>query len=401
MMVNSEMWIVAITAGRWQKHGIQEAQKIGIKVVAIDSDPNAEGFKEADKSICIDINDFEAVIVALRALRINIQGAVSFCSDAGMLLAAYVREQFDILGPRTKICRSLIDKGIQRQIWEKAGVPSPKYRIFNSKETLLSCIPAFGFPSIIKPTDSSGSRGVTKLESIDDDLIEAVDHAFYFSKSGEVLLETYMVGQEFTVEVFCEHGKVITLSVTEKKKVAGTRGTVASELATPDRSPDLLLQITNSVADAFLALGYENGPGHAEVILMDDNSVGLIEVAGRGGGFMVFDKFVPLTSGVNIAKLTCLQALGLPLGPIKVVHRPAVLRFFPSQEGKLLDILGFDDANKVSGVEAGCFVNPGDSFGSARSDGDRLGFILSSATTIGDAQLQADIAERKVTFKFA
>ena len=400
MKIESEAWLVAITAGRWQKHGISEAQYAGLKVVAVDADPDAEGFYEADQRICMDTDDYEGVIEALRALDINIRGAVSFCSEAGMLLAAHVRESFDLPGPRTEQSRSLVDKGIQRRIWHKAGVPSPRFRTFTIKEEVLAAIPSFGFPSIVKPTDSSGSRGVTKLESIHDDLVEAVERAFHFAKSGEVLLENYMLGTEFTVEVFCAQGSVNVLAVTEKKKVPGTRGTVAIELATPDRSPEVLERIADAVVGAFIALGYLEGPGHAEAILMNDGNVGLVEVAGRGGGFMVFDKFIPVVSGVNIARLTALQAVGLPFEPFVVAKRAAVLRFFPTQAGTLQAAHGFDEANQISGVEAGCFVKPGASFGHAVVDGDRLGFVLSCAATVTEAQSLADLAESKVFFDF-
>lgn len=400
MKIEREAWLVAITAGRWQKHGISEARHAGLKVVAVDSDPDAEGFHVADQHICMDTDDYEGVIEALRALNINIRGAVSFCSETGMLLAAHVRESFDLPGPRTEQSRGLVDKGIQRRIWQKAGVPSPRFRTFTVKDEVLAAIPAFGFPLIVKPTDSSGSRGVTKLESIDDDVLDAVERAFRFAKSGEVLLEHYMPGTEFTVEVFCVQGVVNVLAVTEKKKVAGTRGTVASELATPDRSPEVLVRITDAVVGAFVALGYTDGPGHAEAILMDNENIGLVEVAGRGGGFMVFDKFVPAVSGVNIARLTALLAVGLTAEPFVVAKRAAVLRFFPTQAGTLHAAHGFDEANDVPGVEAGCFVKPGASFGHAAADGDRLGFVLSCAATVAEARSRADLAESKVIFSF-
>ncbi len=356
MIVTNEVWLVAITAGRWQRHGIIEARKAGLKVVAIDADPDAEGFQDADKSICMDTNDYEGVVEALRSLGVEIRGAVSFCSEAGMLLAAHVREAFNLPGPKQALSKSLIDKGIQRRVWAKAGVPSPRFITFTSKQAALAAIPHFGFPSIIKPTDSSGSRGVTKLESSQDEINDAIDRAFANAKSGEVILEDCMVGTEFTVEVFCAEGNVNVLAITEKKKVAGTRGTVAGELATPDRPPGVLACIADAVTCAFDALGYLEGPGHAEAILMEDGSVGLVEVAGRGGGFMVFDKFVPMVSGVNIARLTALQAVGLTLPSVECYSRAAVLRFFPTQPGVLRAIHGFDEANKVLGVVAGCFV---------------------------------------------
>lgn len=397
---NDDVWLVAATAGRWQKHGIVEARKAGLKVVAIDSDPNAEGFFYADKYLAMDTNDYQGVIKALYSMNLPIHGAVSFCSEAGMLLAAHVREAFNLPGPGLVLSRCLIDKGIQRRIWEKAGVPSPRFLTFTSKQAALKAIPLFGFPSIIKPTDSSGSRGVTKLESVQDDLVEAVDRAFLYANSGEVVLEDYMLGTEFTVEVFCLKGVVNVLAISEKKKLSRTRGTVARELATPDRPPEVLGRIADTVSSAFIALGYLEGPGHAEVILMEDGIVGLVEVAGRGGGFMVFDKFVPLISGVNIALLTAQQAVGMTLPPIKSNTKAAVLRFFPTQRGTLRAIHGFEEANKVPGVEAGCFVKPGVIFDHAMSDGDRLGYILSSAETSAEAQRFADLAESNVFFDF-
>lgn len=397
-MRHEDIWLVAVTAGRWQRHGIREARAAGLKVLAIDADTDAEGFSDADQALNIDLSDHEAVVLAIRNFDKNIRGAVSFVSEVGMMLAARIREEFDLPGPRSELSWRLIDKAIQREIWAEKGIPGPRWEVFREVEKVLAAIPHFGFPVIIKPTDSSGSRGVTKIESAEDDLSGAVARAFQFSKSGEVILEGYMDGAEFTVEVFAAGGEVHVLAVTEKKKVEGTRGTVACELATPERPREVVARIAEAVVAAFHALGYTEGPGHAEVILKKDGSVGLIEVAGRGGGFMVFDGFVPMVSGVNIARLTALQAVGLPVGAIINMEKAAVLRFFPSMPGVLRNIAGFEAANLIEGVEAAPFVQVGDKFHRATVDGDRLGYILSCATTPLLAQELADKAESLIHF---
>lgn len=397
-MKGEDIWLVAITAGRWQRHGIREARAAGLKVLAIDADPDAEGFADADQVLNIDLSDHEAVIRAIRSIGKNIRGAVSFVSEVGMMLAARIREEFDLPGPRSDLSRRLIDKAIQRKIWTEKGVPGPRWEVFQETEAALAAIRNFGFPVIIKPTDSSGSRGVTKIESAEDDLSGAVARAFQFSKSGNVILESYMDGTEFTVEVFAADGNIHVLAVTEKKKVAGTRGTVAYELATPDRPREVVARIAGTVVEAFSALGYTEGPGHAEAILKKDGSVGLVEVAGRGGGFMVFDGFVPIISGVNIARLTAIQAVGLPVGVITNMEKAAVLRFFPSLPGVLRNISGFEEANRIEGVKAAPFVQVGDRLRSASVDGDRLGYILSCAATVSQAQELADKAECLIYF---
>ena len=73
-MMQEDKWLVAVTAGRWQKHGIHEAKAAGIKILAIDSDPAAEGFLEADKSLCIDFTDHDKIISELKGMNIILAG---------------------------------------------------------------------------------------------------------------------------------------------------------------------------------------------------------------------------------------------------------------------------------------------------------------------------------------
>ncbi len=393
-----DKWLVAVTAGRWQKPGIREAQLAGLKVLAIDADKNAVGLAEADKSLVIDLQDHDEVIRMLREMNIPFCGAISFVSDAGMLLTARIREEFNMPGPRHLLSQRLINKSLQRRLWQKHAVAGPKWQVFSTPKEAISTLPSFGYPLIIKPTDSSGSRGVSKIESDDDGVEDAVKHAFIYSNSGEVIVEEYMQGTEFTVEVIVDGGEVHVLAVTEKKKVESTRGTVARELATPERPNDVVKAISDLVVSAFVALEYTDGPGHAEVILKDAGGVGMIEVAGRGGGFMVFERFLPIVTGLNVARMAVLQSVGLPIGPVNNLKRAGVLRFFPSRPGVLRGMSGFDEANLLEGIEVGAFVKVGERFSRATVDGDRLGYILTNADSPSKAQALANQAESIIHF---
>lgn len=396
-MNKDDIWLIAVTAGKWQKHGISEAMGSGIKVLALDADPKAEGFSIADKSLCLSLENEDAVIKELKEMNLNYMGVVSFCSEVGMPLAARIREEFDLPGPRSELTKKLLDKGLQRKVWSGSAVPGPEWVIFEDVKSATDYLLSSELPRIIKPTDSSGSRGVTKIEE-QSDIIFAVSKAFEFSRSGKVIIESFMSGTEFTVEVFIVDGNVNVLAVTEKKKVEGTKGTVARELATSDRPAVIIDKISKTVIHAFNSLGYKEGPGHAEVILCDDY-VGMVEVAGRGGGFMVFDKFIPAVSGVNIAKLTVLQSLGIPIKKFEIEKNAAVLRFFPSRPGTIYSINGFEKANEINGVECDCFVSIEDNLFSASTDGDRLGYILSWSKTPSIAQKLADEAESYISFE--
>ena len=173
---------------------------------------------------------------------------------------------------------------------------------------------------------------------------------------------------------------------------------VAKELFTTDRDEQIIDLISKTATEAFLSLGYEDGPGHAELILMNNGNVGMVEVAGRGGGYMVADKFVPLSSGINVNSLSCQLAVNEVIQKIEIKKQNTVLRFFPSIHGRVVGIYGFNEANLIKGIEANSFVEKGQVFRNAHTDGDRLGYILSNAKTLQEAKDLADKAEPLINF---
>jgi len=397
--MKKDIWLIAVTAGKWQVNGIIQAQAAGLNVLAIDKDINADGLSIADHSICINTDDWDEVIKHIKKLKYNFRGAISFCSEAGMLLAAKIREELLLYGLSVKKTNFLINKGIQRQKWSKTNVPSVNFEIISKDKFSLSRIKKIGFPLIIKPVDSSGSRGVSKINNENDNLKKSFKKAADFSKTGEVIIEEFIEGTEYTVEMFFANIPYL-LAITKKKKVPGTNGTVAYELATVELPNETYKLIEESVINAFKCLDYIEGPGHAEIILRKNGTISIVEVAGRGGGFMVFDKFVPIVSGFNVAKATALQSVGLDCGMIQIRRKHGVLRFFPSKKGKLLKITGIKDANSIEGVEVEAFAKIGESYSSALTDGDRLGYIISSDKVLEKAKKLADVAEKKIEFVF-
>ena len=103
-----------------------------------------------------------------------------------------------------------------------------QWKVFQNQKSLKRSIDEFKFPIIIKPTESSGSRGVSKVFSLNDtNLASSIKSAFNFAKNNEVIVETYMSGYECTVESFTDSGETHILAVTEKKKVMNSNGLIA------------------------------------------------------------------------------------------------------------------------------------------------------------------------------
>ncbi|MBF0603465.1 MAG: ATP-grasp domain-containing protein [Nitrospirae bacterium] len=395
MNKDRETWLVAVTAGKWQEHGIRSAQAAGLRIMALDGDPAAPGLKNVDYSAVVDVRSPEAVEKVVRDSGIQPSGAISFASEAGMASAGHLREVWNLPGPKTELTGRLLNKHLQRRIWEDAGLPNPRWVMVRDLDQAVNALELLGFPSIIKPVDSAGSRGVTRVDDMSI-VPDAVERALANSLSQKILVESLMIGTEYAVDTFFHKGEAWVLSVTGKVKVPGSGGTVAMELASPALAPSVVDVIGQTAVRSLLALGYEDGPGHTEIILQDGNRPGLVETAGRGGGFMVFDRMVPLASGYDLAKACALQAVGREPPKMHLDRRAVVLRFFPTTPGVVRRLDGFEDASRLPGVEAAPFMDIGKVVSKADSDGDRLGYILSCADSPKNAQDLANRAEAMI-----
>jgi biotin carboxylase len=307
-----------------------------------------------------------------------------------------VRAATGCRGASPVVARHLTDKGAQRARWTAAGLPCPTWGLATTVEDVVALVAELGGELIVKPVDSAGSRGVVRIDA-PEHAAAAARVALAASPSGTAIVERFVHGTEMTVETFGADGEHVALAVTSKRKVPGSGGTVAMELATPDLPFDEVDAVARLAAAALNALGYDDGPGHTEILRADDGTLTLVEAAGRGGGFMVADGLVPAASGIDLAAVTVRQALGLPFDAAPTQRLAVVLRFVPSTAGVVRTLGGFEAARRLDGVDAGPLVEVGAVVGDARADGDRLAYVLTSGATVADALDRADAAEAALT----
>jgi len=396
-----DKWLISVTAGTIQCHGILEAKKIGLKVLSIDEDSNAKGFSFSDKIININLSRTDEILKIINDLNLNIVGAVSLCSDSGLILCAKIREYFNLPGEKEKIYKKFLNKGVFRSILSKNLINNLDWVLASSPTEVKSCIDKFNSPLIIKPTESSGSRGVSKINSkFQDNLDLLIAKAFEYSKNKEVIIESYMDGFECTVETFTDKGVTTVLAITEKLKVNNTDGLIAGELRTFNRELKLYNEISNLIIKTIKIMDFNYGPCHSEVIVMKNGNIGIVEIGARGGGFLVFNSLVPLISGINIAKLTILQSIGMDIKIEKVEKNHAILKFISPEKGIIKSITGFDKLNEIDGLSGESFVKVGDNVKFSESDGDRLGYMLSSGESYEQAEKLINNYENLIKFTY-
>ena len=115
----NDQWLVSVTAGKIQCHGILEAKNLGYKIISIDQDPNAEGFKISEKIINHNLNETEKILKTIDDFNLNIVASVCFCSEAGLSLCAKIREKFNLPGEKEETYKKFLNKGVQREILTK------------------------------------------------------------------------------------------------------------------------------------------------------------------------------------------------------------------------------------------------------------------------------------------
>ncbi len=391
-------YLVVCTSGKWQLPIIREAKSQGIVCIAVDENAQAEGFKYADYSIVSDLNNIGFISEEIRKITSEIIGAISFCSDAGITLAQTLNHEFHCSSQVKFDAVKATSKVTQRQIWEANNLAQPRFEVFSRADQAFAFGLTAKMPFVVKPSDSSGSRGV----SIVNDSLEleaAIEAALQYSRTGEIIVEDFMVGTEYTIEVIADDGAVHVLLITRKVKISENTRTVSRELRSVSLHNPLYAKISKLAISAFEALGIKNGPGHMEMIVDDvSGPVGLVEAAFRGGGFNLADKLVEITTGFNLTKSCLVPYLGQRIDLGNLGYSPSVLFFYPTQKGKLVEIVGLAEASKIPGVEIEILGVQGDYFHEPTTDGDRLCTIIISASS--ETELEEKKSRVEMLFKF-
>ncbi|SDW44298.1 ATP-grasp domain-containing protein [Marinobacter mobilis] len=367
-------WVVHVGAGPWQASAIRRVKELGYRTLAIDGNPASIGFSIADDFLVADIGDVQgvakAVLAYFGASSESPVAVVCTACEIGMLSAANLRQVYDLPGTKLNLARRLTNKGAQRSAWSLLA--SPKYFVSGGRD-LPSESELAEFRTdklIIKPVDSSGSRGITVVPR-GELRAEHLEKALQFSKNGEVIIEEFIQGTEYTIESVRLAGTSYPVLVTKKGKVAGTESTVANVLKSFPLDECRAGKIGSLLQCAHDALGYQNGVCHTEVIEDIRGSFWLVETAGRGAGFGVSENFIKYASGYDYFEASLYFDLGLPVDipPPKLPEIISAVRFMECIPGVFVDIV--NESNFVVYP----LLEPGTLMSSPKSDADRMAYF--------------------------
>lgn len=379
--------LMILGASILQLPAIEKAKEMGLDVVVVDMNPDAVGFNVPgiEKEIISTI-DIQAVISAAKSHKID--GIMTLATDMPMRTVAAVAKEMNLIGIDEETALKATNKAEMRKALQVSNVPIPKFYVVSNKEEYKEVVKQFNVPFIVKPADSSGSRGIFEVKDIhnEDLIIEAYEYCHPYSRVGDVVVEEYMEGPEVSVETLTVNGECHVIQITDKLTTGAPHYVEMGHSQPTMLSKEISEQISKVAKAANKAIGIKNGPSHTEIIVTKEGPK-IVELGARLGGDNITTHLVPLSTGVNMVECCIKIALGEIPDIKKKWHKGSAIRYFDQKPGCIKSIDGIEKAKKVSGVKQISIVHGvGENVTEVTSSGSRIGFVITQGTNAIEAK---------------
>jgi len=313
--------ILILGASELQIPLIEKCCNYGLFTIVLDRDSNAPGAQSADLFLPISTVDLEAIYNLVQEENIS---AIITTSEFPVQIVSKVALLCGLISASLRVAELCTNKYLQRAFLADTGFKVPRFKLI---ENIQECIDFSERPFVLKPVDSSGSRGVKLISSIND-ISWWYGQSKLFSSSGLLIAEEFIGGREFSVETLSQHGITYIIAITEKRLFGGSREyfVESCHVLPAELSAEEYKCIEKAVNDVTKRMGFDNCGGHIELKLID-NDVYFVEIACRLGGDFISSDLVPLATGVDMMKNLIKISLGDPIDIEHSVECYAAIQF--------------------------------------------------------------------------
>lgn len=360
--------LLILGAGQMQVPIIALAKQLGHTTIVADFDPSAPGFKYADVKSTISTIDKDAVFELAKSEQVN---GILTTSDYPVRVVAYVGEKLGLPAMTQQVAEACTNKYQQRLLFRNNGINTPFFVQSDANSDLSSLNE---FPYIVKPVDSSASRGVERVNTTEQ-LNEAVKTACGMSRSGNAIVESFIGGKEFSVETLTQKGITHIIQITEKQTRGEEQGYFVEDThIEPARISDEEAEaIRKEVLRATKAVGVDNCPTHTEIKLWNGKPY-IIEMACRLGGDYITSDLVPLSTGISMMENLIRLSLGEAIDIEPKFHRWSCVQFLNEENYYRCQDYMVSGDSRIKRYEIGEYNNS-----VIKSSLDRLGYIILQA----------------------
>ena len=288
---------------------INRAKEQGYYTVLCDYLPDNPGQFVADKFYQVSTTDKDAILTVAREEKI--EGIVAYSSDPAAPTAAYVAEKLHLPGIPYEIAECFCNKGQFREFLKEHYFSVPNNIVVDVSEA-SSRITEIGYPAIVKPMDSSGSKGVTVVRNTDE-IGDAVKFAAEYSKCQRLVIEEFIERDHKDVieaEIFVINGKVAVWGLMNAIRDSHTNPLLPAAYSYPLNISDSRIELVKSEISRLMECAeIKYGGFNIEMVIDKNEHLYFLDVGPRNGGNML-PEYISMISKHDIVKATVCAAMG-------------------------------------------------------------------------------------------
>lgn len=368
---------------------IKAAHEQGYYVITADYLPDNIAHKYSDEYVNVSIIDKEAVLKVAKEKEID--GIMSFGVDPGVIAASYVQNQLELpsFGPYESV-EILQNKDKFRQFLADNGFNVPKSKGFSSIEEAMANREWFEFPVIVKPTDSAGSKGVTRVDCFEE-LHPALEYAFAHSIKGNVIVEEFIekLGCSSDTDSLSVDGelKFVSFSAQRFDEHAINPYTPAAYSWPSTFTPEEEAYLTSEIQRLLTLLQMKTSIYNIETRVGVNGKPYIMEVSPRGGGNRLAE-MLRYSTGVDLITAAVRACVGDSFD--NVLQRPydghwAEIILHADKDG-LFDCLEIAESIQANIVEEDLWVKSGDHVSEFKAANDTIGTLVLRFETAGELE---------------
>lgn len=314
-MENNKKKILLLGGSAAQLIAIEKAKELGYYTVLCDYLPDNPGQYIADSFHLVSTTDKEAVLKVAKEEQIN--GIVAYSSDPAAPTAAYVANAMNLPGMNYDVVRHFCEKQLFREFLSKNG--------FNVPQSVKVTVPydydsidisRLQFPLIVKPTDSSGSKGITVIES-ESELKDALKYAQEYSRNKVLIIEEFIRRDHpfvIEAEIFAINGEVVTWGIINSIRDTASNPLLPAAYSYPLEVSESRKQLVRKEVSRLVKVtGNTSGAFNIEMIIDKHDRLFFLDAGPRNGGNML-PEFISMIARKDIVEATIKTAMGETAG---------------------------------------------------------------------------------------
>jgi len=379
----------------------QRAAKLGYRTICVDVRSGAPAVPLADEYLHISTRAPEQIVAAL-AGRDDIVGVLAPASDIALPAQRTLAEHWGLPNPISEAAvLASADKSHFRAVCDRLGFPTYGSVAGTVGPDLRAAALALRFPTLVKPVDSTGSRGVVPCGG-PGGLTAAVAQAIEHSPSGRVIVEEHLDGEHLTVEALVVDGRVAFHAVSARTITPPPYFITSGQWLPAELPAAVDAELIAMMNTLCTELRYVSGPLNLDVVLSADGLLYLIEMGARTGGNALAE-LIETSYGVDTLAASIALAVGEPVVVTPREPRPVLMWVLAADRpGTLAAVHGVAEVKAMPEfVDLRMFVEPGDHVQPYTQAANKLGYVLLAGGSAAELRAAAAHVDRTLHVELA